>query len=171
MQIRRFGPVVFLLVFFINAGLNAQVLHHAIAGAGGNSQSSGGSISYTAGQVVYTTHSVTGGSLAQGIQQPYEVSVVSGMEDTFALSLFMEVNPNPSDGIVKLRMSSSGPVQSMKLSYCILDIHGRIRSNGRIADSETEIVMTNMAPGVYFLRVSEDYRDIRVFKIIKNQTK
>ena len=34
----------------------------------------GGSSSYTVGQVVYTTNTGSNGSVAQGVQQPYEIS-------------------------------------------------------------------------------------------------
>jgi hypothetical protein len=49
----RFGPAI-----------RAQ---NAIPASGGNATGSGGSVSYTFGQVVYTTKSGTGGSVAQGV--------------------------------------------------------------------------------------------------------
>jgi hypothetical protein len=40
--------------------------------AGGEATGSGGSVSYSVGQVVYTTNTGINGSVAQGVQQPYE---------------------------------------------------------------------------------------------------
>jgi hypothetical protein len=52
-----------------------------IPATGGNAAGNGGSVSYTVGQIVYTTVSGTNGSVAQGVQQPYEISVVTGIEN------------------------------------------------------------------------------------------
>ncbi|MCB0409870.1 MAG: hypothetical protein KDD29_06595, partial [Flavobacteriales bacterium] len=43
--------------------------------SGGDALGVGGSASYSVGQVVYTTHTGVNGSIAQGVQQPYEISV------------------------------------------------------------------------------------------------
>ncbi len=57
-----------LLLF--SAGLHAQ---QATTAAGGDATGPGGSVAYSVGQVVYTTNSGTGGSVAEGVQQSYSV--------------------------------------------------------------------------------------------------
>ena len=67
--------------------------------SGQNATGTGGSASYSLGQVVYTTYSGTNGSVAQGVQQPYEISVVLGIEYT-NINLIMTVSPNPTKDLL-----------------------------------------------------------------------
>ena len=62
--------VVFLLLGL--GGLHAQ---ENTTAAGGEATGSGGTASYSVGQVVYTTVTGTNGSVAQGVQHPYEISI------------------------------------------------------------------------------------------------
>ena len=67
------------IVFSSFLHLNAVVVlaQEGISVSGGNATCNGGSVSYTIGQVVYTCNNGDEGSVAQGVQQPYEISVVS----------------------------------------------------------------------------------------------
>ncbi len=42
---------------------------------GSTASGSGGTATYTVGQITYKTFSGTNGTVAQGVQQPYEISV------------------------------------------------------------------------------------------------
>lgn len=65
--------VILLLSIGLTTGLRAQ---ETIPVTGGEA-SGGGTVSYTAGQIIYTTNTGTSGSVTQGIQQPFEISVVT----------------------------------------------------------------------------------------------
>ncbi|MGB4293795.1 MAG: hypothetical protein WBJ37_13065 [Bacteroidales bacterium] len=67
---------VFCFLGFIKP-LKAQ---NTVTSAGGDASGSGGSVSYTTGQIVYTTVSSANNSVAQGVQQPWEISVVTEIE-------------------------------------------------------------------------------------------
>jgi len=58
-----------------------------IPSTGGNATGSGGSVSYTVGQITYRTFSGTNGSIAEGVQQTYEISVVTANKITEAITL------------------------------------------------------------------------------------
>jgi hypothetical protein len=45
--------------------------------SGSNASGSGGSASYSVGQVFYQIHSGSNGSVVEGVQQPYEISVIT----------------------------------------------------------------------------------------------
>ena len=68
--------ISFLLLGIIG-GLHAQ---ESPTAAGGEATGTGGTSSYSVGQVVYTTATGTNGSLAQGVQQPYEISVTNSIK-------------------------------------------------------------------------------------------
>ena len=94
-----------ILLFGIGlTGLQAQTSGNA---TGGNASGSGGSVSYSVGQVVYTTNIGTNGSVAQGVQQPYEISVVTAIEQTKTINLLVTAYPNPATDYLTLNISNS----------------------------------------------------------------
>ena len=68
-----------IIALMCSVGLHAQ---ETVPATGGDATRAGGSSSYTLGQVVYTTNTGTNGSVAQGVQQPYEISISVGIEVT-----------------------------------------------------------------------------------------
>ena len=151
-----------LLLGFGLAGLQAQ---EAIPATGGNGSGSGGSVSYTVGQIVYTTITGTNGSSAQGVQQPFEISVVTGIPEAKDILLEIIVYPNPAKDFVLLNIKNYD-VQNLR--YQLYDNNGSLLQDYKIEGSETNIVMSNYIPAVYFLKVSDNNKVIKTFKIIKN---
>jgi hypothetical protein len=131
---------------------------------GGNASGAGGTVSYTIGQLVYTTNTGTGGSLAQGVQQPFEISVVTAIEQTKDIILICSVYPNPTTDFLILSIEN---YDSDKFSYRLYDINGNILEYKRIVDNETRITMGNHAPGTYFIKITDYNKKVKTFKIIK----
>ncbi|NJK86375.1 MAG: T9SS C-terminal target domain-containing protein, partial [Bacteroidales bacterium] len=75
--------ILFLFAFFFT-GIQAQ---ESINAAGGNASGAGGSVSWSSGQVTYQTNSGTTGSIAEGVQQPYEISVVTALDIAKGINL------------------------------------------------------------------------------------
>lgn len=63
---KRIGSVALLVLTMARA--DAQQIHQAMASGGGNASGATGSVSYTIGQMCYTTVSGASGTLAAGIQ-------------------------------------------------------------------------------------------------------
>jgi len=66
-------------MFFLAGSLSLHA-QESVNVTGGNATGTGGSASYSVGQVAYTVISGTGGSAEQGVQHVYNVSVVSSAE-------------------------------------------------------------------------------------------
>lgn len=162
MQHKKVKLCVFL---FFSLGFTSLKAQEAIPASGGNATGSGGSASYTVGQVVYTTNTGTTGSVAQGIQQPYEISVVSGIEGAEGISLTCSVYPNPATDFLILKIE--GAIQPECIAY-LLDINGKLIESRKIESNETTIPLNNFVPATYFLRVVAGNKDIKTFQIIKN---
>jgi hypothetical protein len=111
--------------------------------AGGTSSGTGGSASYSIGQTFYTTHSATSGSEAQGVQQPFEISVVIGLKEAIGISLECSAYPNPTSEFIKLIVDASTSLSIQSLSYQIFDIQGKLLEIKKIESTETSIVMSN----------------------------
>jgi hypothetical protein len=63
-------------VAFLLLGLGGLHAQESPTSTGGDATGAGGSSSYSVGQVVYTTATGINGSVAQGVQQAYEISVI-----------------------------------------------------------------------------------------------
>jgi gliding motility-associated-like protein len=82
------------LLFFFSTNANAQVSTNT---AGGDILGSGGSVAYSIGQVVYTTHSEATGIKAQGVQHRYEIAKVSrAMEEALLQTPWSKIPSLPT---------------------------------------------------------------------------
>jgi len=152
------------MVLFV-IGLTGVLAQNTIPATGGNATGSGGSVSYTVGQVVDDTYTGTNGSIAQGVQQPYEISVLNGIDEALGISLEIMVYPNPTMDFIKLKTVN---YETQNLRYQLYDMNGRLVKENRVEGDETSIVMSNLVPATYFLKVMEKNEVIKTFKIIKN---
>jgi len=161
-KIKLFATLLLLAVF---SALHAQ---EAVLVTGGNASGSGGSLSYSVGQVVYTTNTGANGSVAQGVQQPFEISIVTGLEEAKGIKVQYSVYPNPSNGIVMLKIESSAILSIHTLLYQLYDNNGKLMEKKIIDSDETSINMSNLVSATYFLKVIQNEKELQIFKIIKN---
>ena len=136
----------------------------AIVTTGGTATGTGGSATYTAGQIVYSTISGTDGYIIQGVQQPYEISVVTALENTEDITLECIVYPNPTEGSIKLVIKS---FEDENMRFRLYDTNGLLLHDKKILDKETVISVDNLSPALYFLKVIKDKLEVKVFKIVK----
>lgn len=153
--------VLFLLVLGLT-GVHAQV---AVPAAGGNASGSGGALSYTIGQMAYSSHSGITGSAYQGVQHPYEILVLTGTDEARDFDLMMKAYPNPTTNYLILRVNHS---ELSALSYQLCDMNGRLLESKMVENNETTISMSHYTPSAYFLKVIQNNNEIKTFKIIKN---
>jgi len=138
----------------------------AYPGAGGDAMGSGGSASYSVGQVFYLANTGTDEySVAEGVQQAYEISVVTGFDDNSSIELSCKVYPNPTTDILILEVIGH---DSKKMSYQLFNLSGAIMQGKKMYDAKTDISMASYVRGAYFLKVIYDQKEIKTFKIIKN---
>ena len=154
-----------LCVFFLSGFCIAFVQgQQAIIATGGNIGGSGGSVTYSVGQILYNTYSGTNGTVVQGVQQPFEISVVTAIEKTEYINLECLVYPNPTMGAVKLVIESE---EYENLRFRLFDMNGMLLQDKKVESRETEISMENLASSVYFLKVFKNNIEVKVFKIVK----
>ena len=141
--------------------VNAQ---ETIPVSGGEATGAGGEVSYTIGQLVYTNPTTAAGSLNQGIQQSIEFVTLSNPELT-AVTLNAVTYPNPTRDFIILTLKDANLTG---LSYVMVDLLGRLVNKGTVATFETKIEMKSLPIGVYILRVQQNNKALKTFKIIKN---
>lgn len=149
----------------------------AIPAAGGTVTGDGGSVSFTVGQVVYTTVSGEEHTVSQGVQQPYEIWVVTSSEEIPISGIDVQAYPNPATDFVTLRVESALNQHFQPLAYELFDMTGRVLEKKTISSSHTNIPMGHLAPATYFLKVYHSAKTTtlmqsssvqsKTFKIIK----
>ena len=154
------------IVFVLFSGILSSTLtaQQTIPTTGGDASSSSGSISYSIGQIGHTTTSSSSGSLAQGVQHAYEISVVSGVDSPQKIKLEISAYPNPTIDFLYLKIQN---YNQSHLSYQLFDMSGKLIRKQDILYSETRISMESLATATYFIRVQENDIIIKTFKIIK----
>jgi hypothetical protein len=131
--------------------------------AGGNAGGSSGTVSYSIGQVLYSTHTGTTGSEAQGVQQAFEIFTVGtkAMDKNLILSVF----PNPAFETLILQ---TGEFKKEKLKYRLLDMQGKLLLEANILEAQTCIDMAHFPSATYLVNVyDQNNNEKQIFKIIK----
>jgi hypothetical protein len=136
----------------------------AIPATGGEATGSGGSSSFTVGQIAYTTNSASNGSASQGVQQTYEIIDNSGIQDT-NFSLEVKTYPNPTTDKIQLQIAD---MEGKDLSYILTDVQGKQILSDKITSTTTELDLNTYADGTYLLKVINTNKEIKTYKIIKH---
>ncbi|WP_375236309.1 T9SS type A sorting domain-containing protein [Winogradskyella sp.] len=122
-----------------------------------------GTVSYTVGQVTYNEYSNTSGSVSEGVQQAFEFQTLSNPELT-TVNLKAVTYPNPTTDNVMLSITDSALTN---ISYLLIDVQGKVLSNGQVTLADTQIRMQHLATGMYVLKVYQNNKALKTFKIIK----
>ena len=154
---------IFLLILILY--VSSALAQEAITAAGGDGTGSGGSAAYTVGQILYSSSSGASGEVFQGVQLPYEISVISGLDQFEDLDLIISTYPNPVTDLLILKVES---LDWNDLDFRMYNSEGKMVSTDKLLNSETNIDMSQLAPGTYFLQVIMERNAVKTFKIIKN---
>ena len=152
-------------VLLLGLGLTGLQAQETIPATGGNALGSGGSASYTVGQMVYQTNTGTNGSVAEGVQQPYEISIVTAIEDANGINLSISAYPNPTFDYLTLEVKD---FDFSNLAFQLYDIQGKLLQNEKITERQSRVLMYNLLPATYFVKILEGNKEVKTFKIIKN---
>jgi hypothetical protein len=155
----------FIFTILLCFSLSTVYSQETAISSGGNATGSGGTVSYSIGQVVYPTNKGSNGSVAQGVQQPYEISSVTGLEKAAAIKLGVSAYPNPTNNVLILAVDE---ILLSTFSYQLFDIHGKLLLSKQLDGNKTNIEMGLFVPATYFLKVLQENTVIRTFKIIKH---
>lgn len=136
----------------------------SLTALGGEATGSGGTLSYSVGQLVYTTDSGSNGSTMHGLQQSIELYTLSNPE-LKALTLMAVTYPNPTTDYIVLKLMDSNLTS---LNYTLYDIQSRTVSKGQVLHDATQIIMQHLEMGIYILKVNQNSKELKSFKIIKN---
>ena len=100
-KMKKFYSLILILL-----GVATAFAQSAVVPAGGDAQSSSGSVSYTVGQIAVQASANSDGSVsvAEGVQQPYEIQAV-GVDNYPQIALDAVVYPNPTENMAQLQLN------------------------------------------------------------------
>jgi hypothetical protein len=151
-----FSACMLCAVFTIQA-------QETIPTSGGEATGSGGTVSYSVGQLLSNMNIGSNGTVTQGVQQTIEFTVLSNPE-LIALTLSAVTYPNPTTDYIVLSLTDATLTD---LSYTMFDLQGRLVTKAKVEQEATQIAMKNLAIGVYILKVNQNNKELKTFKIIK----
>ena len=154
-----------LLIATLFLGAFQAQAQESVATSGGNASGTNGNVSYTVGQVVYTTYTGTTGSVAQGVQQPFEIQTVLGTEN-FNINLQLAVYPNPTTNWLQLEVRNT---DFANLSYQLFDLNGKMILNEKITAETSSVQMEHLPAAIFLLKVVNNNKEVKTFKIIKKE--
>lgn len=153
--------LLFLFIFSFTNNVSAQQSANT---TGKNVSQNNTTISYSIGEVYYNTTTTLSSVITQGIQQPYEIYLISGIGNEKDVQLITAF-PNPTSSTIKI------VIQDIKidgLNYKLYDLLGKEILSGDITSNQTEVDLNNLMPAVYFIKVFRYNSTIKYFKIIIN---
>lgn len=133
--------------------------------SGGHAGGGGGTMSYSVGQVVFTTNNASFGSLTQGVQQPFEIQTILSNE-IFPIKLGFLAYPNPTTALLTLDI---GAFDFQNTTFQLFDLNGRLLIDKKVIEGKTKIDMDNYPHATYLLNVLNNNKIIKTFKILKNK--
>jgi hypothetical protein len=151
-----------ILILFMASSLAQE----AIIAAGEDGTGSGGSISFSIGQILYSGGSGASGEVLHGVQIPYEILVDYNSDRFEMMGLSLSTYPNPVRDVLILKLES---LVWTDLNYQLYNSEGKIFLSEKLLGTETSIYMSHFAPGVYFLQVNKAKDAAITFKIIKRK--
>lgn len=142
----------------IGTGLFSQV---SVDVAGGQASGASGKLDYSIGQIVYTNFSSSAGNLNEGVQQTYDIIILS--DETLGDRDEAMVFPNPASESVVVKMKNSGDADR----YELLNANGKVLRTEKLMATETTLNIQNYSEPLFFLRVYDNTKKCKTFKLIK----
>ena len=131
--------------------------------SGAEASGTAGSSSFSVGQMAYTTYTGNTGSVAQGIQQTYDIIALLGAEIS-AIKLELVAYPNPIQETLTLKINN---YKNEKLTYQLYDLQGKLWDSQSVKGAQTQLDMNDLAVGTYLLSIQDEELLIKTFRIIK----
>lgn len=154
---------IIVYIAFVFFGLEELQAQESMNTSGGEAKGTGGIVSFSVGQLMYSTASGINGTVEQGIQQPNIISsTVSGLENS-GIQIKSTAYPNPASNELKLEVDNLNG-----FLYQLFDIKGNIMDTQHVRGKSVTIDMKDLPQAVYILNVISSGSLVKKFKIIKN---
>jgi len=160
-KIKSFNFFIFFSLILIS---NISYCQQDAVASGSVATGVGGTVCYSIGQIDYANSNGAGGIVTQGVQQPYEIYITTGLEE-MNVNILVSTSPNPTNESIVLTLES---LDLQNVSYQLYDSQGKLLSDNKVTDNNSTIQMSELPSALYFIKVLNQNKEIKTFKIIKN---
>jgi len=157
--------ILFLLVTTIFCGCLISYGQSNTVATGGTATGDGGTVTFTVGQAAEKFNSDGNYSIAEGVQQPYEISIV-GISSFDNIALQAIVFPNPTRYSVQLTLINY-TIPAKGIQVVLFDGNGKKLKTLTIHEMTTDIDMETLPVSTYYLKVYDAKSLLKTFKIVK----
>jgi hypothetical protein len=133
-----------------------------VTSAGGSYSSPTLSVTYSVGEIVTETFSGTTIKLTQGFHQPSYT--ISTKNEILPVGSSIMAFPNPTKDLIKLTVTDP---QNKNFSYKVIDAKGQVIMENKVKQAISELPFSSLSPSVYFLKIYENKKEVKTFKIVK----
>ena len=147
---------IFLFVFVCSLSFAQQ---NTVA-TGGTASGSGGTATFTVGQIDYSNASGTTGSINEGVQQPFEFFKEVGLQEN---DITIELYPNPTQDGVFIASNQLRKFDRIDM----YDSRGRLVITHKINSDSEEIDLNHLEAGTYHLNFLGQNELKQTYKLIK----
>jgi len=161
MKIQHLIPVAFL---YICTGHNTLQAQQSVLSASANASGTDGSVTWSVGQVAYHLQTGEGGSLLEGVQQPYEIQNMPGFQEFSGIMVRCSVYPNPMTSFFEVEVQHRN---SEGLVCLIKDLQGNLVKKTDLKQSKTSIPVDDLPGSMYLILILENNFPIAKYKLIK----
>lgn len=153
-------PITLIIVLLFFTKMLTQT---STVSSGNTVNNSNGSLSYSVGQITYTSSTSSIGNIEQGVQQSYSISETLGTEE-ISIPLKIVAFPNPTTNTLQLKLENN----NADLSYKLINLLGKTINTEKINSNSITINMEMQPSAIYFLNIYKQSNLLKTFKIIKN---
>lgn len=150
-----------LISLFLSAS-NFYAQNNTVS-SGGNAQGFNGSVSYSIGQVFYMSTEGENGSINQGVQQPFDSEIITGIEHQ---EITLEIYPNPASNELRLNILEDNHAE---LRAELLDATGKIIQEKKSLNAKNIFAITDVSDGMYIVAIYKQNVLMKSYRIIKSK--
>ncbi|NQX97491.1 MAG: T9SS type A sorting domain-containing protein [Flavobacteriales bacterium] len=153
--------ILLIILFTISIISVGQTIEREVISSNGNFYSnSAGQLSTTLGEIIISTVSSSINTLTQGFHQTQ--ITVTNIKD-HQTDFEMNVYPNPTSNFITIKVKEL----KEKTSFSIYTVEGKMILSNSLTLLETKLNVVTFAKGNYFLKITQDKKIIKTYKIIK----
>lgn len=148
------------MIFFSVSEVNAQ---KALLATGSNATGGNGSVSYSVGQIDFTSKG-TNNQIMEGVQQAYEIITLSTTETQGSDKKDILLYPNPFKDFLFVDFTTNDFRNS---EFQLFDSSGKLLKEDKIKETKSEFNFSELPSAMYIIRINQNGKNIKTFKIIK----
>jgi len=160
-----FGHLCLIILLFTGTIKAQQV----VSTSGNHAENGSVQISWTVGETVIETLINGNNILTQGMHQ--SKLTVTAIQEVVGPGLEIIAFPNPATDCIHLQLNSilhfPADDRGKDFSFQLYDLNGKLLLYKHIEDPETVIRMEGYTSSTYFLKILENTKEIKTFKILK----